>query len=149
GISVTPFPHFSWQVAEDYKWDRLENELDKLAYEIPPFKISTAGLGIFTGESPVLFIGVVKTEQLIAIHKKITTQLSSLAIKPLQYYFPEHWVPHISLAYGDLKKNNIGKVIEWLAFEPLYMEINIDNIAFIFEPTGEVGKLMYNIKLKG
>jgi hypothetical protein len=32
GIKVTPIPHFSWQVAEDYELQSLEPFLRKIAY---------------------------------------------------------------------------------------------------------------------
>ena len=30
GIYITPMPHFSWQIAEDYDWDALEIALQEI-----------------------------------------------------------------------------------------------------------------------
>jgi len=36
GIHVTPLAHYSWQIAEDYDWAKLEPLLAKLAAVIKP-----------------------------------------------------------------------------------------------------------------
>jgi len=94
----------------------------------------------------VLFIGVVKSKQLLELHEIIYSTTEKCASGALPYYRSENWVPHISLAYEDLTQEKIGEVMKWLAFEPLHWEIAIDNLSFISEPAGEIGKLLYNFK---
>ena len=53
GIYSTPFPHFSYQVAEGYDTEAVEAVLQAVASRIAPFKIRTAGLGIFKATSPL------------------------------------------------------------------------------------------------
>lgn len=31
GIKVTPYPHFSWQIAKDYNWSELETVLKEIS----------------------------------------------------------------------------------------------------------------------
>ncbi len=149
GILIIPFPHFSWQVAEDYDFDLLEQKMEEISLTIKPFVLYTAGLGIFTGEKPVIFIAINKNNQLIEIHKKIWEMFNEIAFNSLEHYKSENWIPHISIAYEDVSKNNIGEVMRYLAFENFYWKMKIDNLAFIFEPTGEIGKLKYRFKLQG
>jgi 2'-5' RNA ligase len=147
GIKVTPFPHFSWQVAEDYNVDKIEDLMRETAKELKPFKIRTTGLGIFAGENPVLYITVSIDKTLLSFHEMIFNKFSVITKGALEYYNPGIWVPHISLAYTDLNQENIGDVISFLSFQDYHWEIDIDNIAFIYEPNGMIGDLRYRIKL--
>jgi hypothetical protein len=49
GVYITPYPHFSYQVASDYKIELLEPILRNFAASHAPFQVRTTGLGIFTG----------------------------------------------------------------------------------------------------
>lgn len=72
GISITPLPHFSCQFAGEYDARSAQTALKDLAEKIGPFKTRTAGLGMFTGPAPVLYLTVVKNECLFKIHKVIS-----------------------------------------------------------------------------
>ena len=65
GIRITPFPHFSWQIAESYNFDFLEKKMELVTKNLKSFKVKTTGLGVFSGERPVLYIPVVKNEKLM------------------------------------------------------------------------------------
>ena len=60
GVYVTPYPHFSYHVAQDYDVDKLEPVLQRITSNITTFKVRTGGLGVFTDNSPVLYIPVVR-----------------------------------------------------------------------------------------
>jgi hypothetical protein len=64
GVTLTPLPHFSWHIANEYDYRRLEASLQELAANTQPFSVRTTGLGLFTGASPVLFIPIVKDSTL-------------------------------------------------------------------------------------
>src|ERR1044071_8269940 len=66
GMYVTPYPHFSFQVAEQYDESACESFLRDLAARTRPFRVRTAGLGIFTVASPILYISVVRSPPLSA-----------------------------------------------------------------------------------
>lgn len=149
GIRVTPFPHFSWSVANDFNYPELESTLQRIASSVRPFKVTTTGIGLFTGEKPVIYLPVVKTVELMRYHGLIweLTAPASHGRSPL--YCPERWVPHISLAYDDVTKQNIGPLMERLAFQSFNWEVNVDNIALIYEPTGTVGTLKNHYSFAG
>lgn len=149
GIRVTPYPHFSWQIARDYDIERLKINVQDIAQTSRPFMVRSTGLGLFTGPSPVIYIPVVKDAALINLHTKLweSTQASSQGLSP--FYSPEAWMPHISLAYEDVKPSNIGAVMEKLAFRSFTWEMNIDHIALIYEPEGQIGTLKFRMALSG
>jgi 2'-5' RNA ligase len=131
GVQSTPFPHFSWQVTEGYDLLRLEKTLRKLARQTQPFTVRTAGLGIFTGENPVIYVPVVKEESLLRFHTLLWKQTEGIAILPAVYYAPDQWVPHITLAYNDVQKDNLNCALQTLVFESFDWEIRIDNFVFV------------------
>ncbi len=53
GVYVTPYPHFSYHVAQVYDVEKIEPILQRITSNITTFKVRTSGLGVFTGTSPV------------------------------------------------------------------------------------------------
>ncbi|MBN1231270.1 MAG: 2'-5' RNA ligase family protein [Anaerolineales bacterium] len=132
-IQEVIYPHFSWHVALDYDCDALEINLKELVKQIHPFVIRTEGLGIFSGSSPVLFIPIVKTRELVDLHQLIwdtTTNFVETGLNPL--YSPDFWIPHITLAIEDTNTQNIGKAVEYLSNWQFNWEIRIDNLSFLY-----------------
>jgi len=149
GIRVTPYPHFSWQIASDYDFDAISLVMDEIAKTTEPLLARTGGVAIFSGPNPVIYISVVKDPKLLKLHTNIweRTQTISTGLSP--YYSPPNWMPHISLAYGDVTKENIGPVMKMLAFQDFNWEFTIDDLSLIYEPDGETGALKYQYKLTG
>jgi 2'-5' RNA ligase len=149
GIRVTPYPHFSWQIAADYNLQKLGEVMENIAANTAPFSVLTTGLGIFTGPKPVIFVPLVKSTQLMNFHDLVWESVKLLGRDISPYYDPCSWTPHISLAYEDVNEFNISAVINKLVFETYNWEITVDNISLIYEPEGEIGKLKYNFQFIG
>ncbi|NTU76185.1 MAG: 2'-5' RNA ligase family protein [Anaerolineaceae bacterium] len=149
GIRVTPYPHFSWQIAESYSSDELIEALGSIAKETRPFHVSTSGLGVFCGESPVVYVPVVITTELLEFHRKVWDKLFSIGSVLSPYYAPDHWVPHISLAYADVSIDTIGTVMEKLAFRSYSWNFLVNNISWIYEPSGSIGRLRAKVDFEG
>ena len=96
---------------------------------------------MFSGVQPVIFIPLVKSPQLIEFHQKIWQRLKSCGTGISPYYSPDNWVPHISLAYSDVTQENIGLVMESLAFRTFNWAFEVNNFVYIHEPDGEVGTI--------
>ena len=147
GIRATPIPHFSWQIAEDYDLARLEEALEKIARSTKPFVVRTTGLILFTGEKPVIAISVVRDAILSQIHRMVWEQIESISDDPSRFYSPDYWIPHISLAHGDLLPDKLNCSMHRLAARSLNWEFTVDNIAFLYQPEGEVCTLQQHFVL--
>jgi hypothetical protein len=149
GIRITPFPHFSWQIAEEYPCRELEEAMNEIGRHIAPITVRATGLGLFSGEKPVVYLPVVKTQALCDLHNLIWERFCRVGQGVSELYNPEHWVPHISLVYEDLLPGKMGPLMEWLGFQTFNWEMRIDNLAFICEPQGEVGEMLRKIQFTG
>lgn len=147
GVVTTSLPHFSWQIADDYDWNSVESILRDIALAFQPFSVFTNGLGLFTAENPVAYAPIVRTKQLSEFHEMIWNRLAPISTNPNQYYGPSIWMPHITLAYGDLDVEKLPCLLEKLAFQPIHWEINIDNLAMIDNSEGVIGQTLYKFKL--
>jgi 2'-5' RNA ligase len=149
GIRVTPYPHFSWQIAEDYDFTRLEPALRAIATTAEPFRVFTTGLGIFSGPRPVIYIPLVKTSALMSFHTMVWELCQPAGRNASPFYHPQSWIPHISLAYSDVHEQNIAAVMQDLAFQSFNWDLRVDNIALIYESDGTTGTLRYNFPFEG
>jgi len=131
GVKVTPFPHFTWQVTKDYDLPRLKIALHELAGQVQPFSIHTSGLGLFSGENPIVYVSIVKDEPLMRLHSMLWEKMAGIAFQPALYYSPAQWVPHITLAYNDLISANLDCAMQFLAFQSFNWEIQIDNLILV------------------
>jgi len=140
GVRVTPIPHFSWQVTMDYDFDLLQSAMEKLASELVPFSVRTAGLGIFTGKSDiVLYIPLVKDEMLFKLHQIIWKAATPYTTQPIAYYAPDNWMPHITIGHGDVDENGLACATRLLARENFNWEILVDNLLLVYQNEGETG----------
>lgn len=139
GIMAAPYPHFSWFASEDIVWSPARRKLARIARKIKPFKVRTAGLGIFSGPVPVLYVALVKSPELLEIHRAMWKRMEKHLVKPLDYYSPEEWMPHITIAHGDLDPAKISCAVEDFAFESVKFEVAINNISVIYHSDKGVG----------
>jgi 2'-5' RNA ligase len=133
GVYITPYPHFSYHVAQDYDLDLVESVLKRITSNITTFKVRTSGLGIFTGASPVLYIPVVRSLELTQLHEALWQEIATESSGVQQYYHPEQWMPHITIGFGDINKDNLSQIIPFLAQLDFNWEITVDNIALIYD----------------
>jgi hypothetical protein len=133
GVYVTPYPHFSYHVAQVYDVDKIEPVLQRITSNITTFKVRTSGLAIFTGASPVLYIPVVRSLELTQLHQELWEQISTASSGIVEYYHPEQWMPHITIGFGDISKENLSQIIPFLAERDFNWEITVNNLAFIYD----------------
>jgi 2'-5' RNA ligase len=139
GIRVTPVPHLSWLSAEEYQLEPVEMILHQMAEEMSPFILRTAGLGIFTGRQPVVYIVLVKDERLLKMHKHLWELTLPYASRPNLYYNPDQWIPHITLANYELDPGRLGCAVEQMAFEEVGFEILFQDFTLLFRKEGAAG----------
>lgn len=132
GIYAAPFPHFSYHGSAEYDDDKVHPLLHQVAKDTDPFMARVSGYGIFSGPRPVLYLPVVRNMALSNIHQALWSALSSFADSTNFYYQPKMWMPHISLAYGDLSLEMLPEVVRFLGERRLDLEIPIDNLALVY-----------------
>ena len=149
GVYVTPYPHVSYHVASHYDLELLESLLHTFASEQKPFRITTTGLGIFTGSHPVLYIPVVRSPQLTQFQQTLWQRLvevGQIRNEAQDYYSPNNWMPHITIGFGDLDCQKLANIVHYLGERPFSWDIFIDNIALIYD-TGAAQQLHTRIAL--
>lgn len=136
GIFRIPLPHFSWHGAESYHLHLLEPLLEDWAPGTEPLQVRTSGMGIFTGEKPIIHLRLIATKRLADYHNQILQLVQRTGVRgPSVFYDPDSWLPHITLGIEDVNSSNIGCAVEQLAFQPYDWVIQIDNLCIVsFEP---------------
>ncbi len=136
GVNLTPFPHFSYQVAERYDRAALDGALERFAAEAPPFVVTTAGLGLFTGPRPVVYLPLVRTAALSRFHAALWQAIAGAGFDVQAYYHPDSWMPHITIGFGDVDAEGAAAIVRQLAVRLLNWEIAVQSVAFIGETEG-------------
>lgn len=136
GVHRTPVAHFSYHVAQRYDESKLDALLRPIVREVEPFTVRTNGLGIFTGENPVLYVTIGCSEALCKLHRRLWEPMSSAAFEPHPLYHPARWVPHITLAEGDIDHTMLPDVIRLLSRRNFYWEIKVDNVVLLGSEDG-------------
>lgn len=139
GVFESPIPHFSYHVAAAYDIEALSEILHTCAREWAPLQVQTAGLGLFTGPQPVLYIPIVRNAPLSALQAALSQRLRPVARRPLAYYLPEHWLPHITLTLGDVGSAVLAAIITYLCPHNFRWDISINNLAIICDNCGVRG----------
>lgn len=142
-------PHFTWQVVEKYDLVQLQPIVEALAWATAPFTVRSSGLGVFTGRNPVLYIQLVKDAHLLRLHQQVWEHASCCAIRPVKYYNPDHWMPHITLAIGDLKPKDLTCALDFLPSENFDWEIPVDNFALFAPLPADKPPEMLNFSMRG
>lgn len=148
GVHRTPVAHFSYHVAEGYDQAKLRDVLLPIAAQFAPFTVRTNGLGIFTNEEPALYIPVHMTGTLRHLHQALWEPLSSIATGVHPLYHPERWVPHITLAEGDVDHELMIHLIALLIQRDFYWQIRVDNLTLLGSDEGqEVNQVQTKVML--
>jgi 2'-5' RNA ligase len=131
------YPHFSYQVAEAYDELPVLSILRDIASEMKPFTVQTSGLGIFTGERPVLFVRVIRDARLSALHDRVGAAVAPYATGVHSHHYGHpYWVPHITLAIEDLTHDNLPDVIRLLSRRSFMWEITVHDLALVRDASG-------------
>jgi len=106
-------------------------------------------LGIFTGAVPVIYIPVVRSLELTRLHETLWKEISPLASGAQEYYHPDQWMPHITIGFGDINKENLPSIVRRLNELDLTWEITVNDIAYIQDTgTEQVLRVRFDIPQK-
>ena len=112
-------------------------------------RVQTAGLGIFTGPSPTLYVPIVRSPELARFQVAVWSAASVAAEKLDQHYHPASWVPHVSLAFGDTAPASIAAAVELLSERDLSWDLELDNLAIVKGAGNKPQELVGRYPLKG
>lgn len=96
---ITIFPPFKFH--EKYE-SKLINTVDKVADENPSFYTQLDNFDVF-GKTNVIHIKVLESDSMKKLHRSVLSHMFSDYEK--EYSSPHKFVPHISIAFKDLKKS--------------------------------------------
>jgi 2'-5' RNA ligase len=131
GIHSKRFPHFSYHVADEYDLAKLRPELEQLAGAMRQFLARASGIGIFTRKEPVIYLPVVRSNELQNIHSGVARLAEPLATGINEYYAPDIWIPHITVAEGDVDILVLPEIVRRLGARNLRWELPVTNLAVI------------------
>lgn len=133
GIYATPFPHISYAVATSFPAAPVFAALQRVASQFAPFSLHVAGLGLFTGSAPVLYLSVVRDPTLNALHAAIWQALGDLGEESQPYYAPPTWMPHISIGFADLGADSAAEAVRSLVLRDFAWNVPIDALSLIYD----------------
>jgi 2'-5' RNA ligase len=140
GMYVTPYPHFSFQVAEQYDEEACESYLRELAARTTPFRVKTAGLGIFTVANPILYVPVIRSTRLSELHREIWSGVKQTVPGAVaHYYHPDEWAAHITLAQGDIDADKLAEIVRVLSRRNFHWEFTVNNLTLIYDTGKQQG----------
>lgn len=145
GVARVPIPHLSYHIADEYDLPRMKPLLNQIAHDTEVFEVDTDGLGIFTGENPVLYIPVRFNDALVRLQKRLWTALDAVSTAPNAHYEPADWVPHITLAHNDVDHDLLPNVIRLISERNFYWRIKIDNLTVLGSKEGQMDKVQLRL----
>jgi 2'-5' RNA ligase len=135
------YPHFTWQAAERYQVQEFEMILRNAFLGQRPFKIKLAGIGIFTGEKPVVYLNMVKTPFISKIHGVITDVSQAYITSLESYWLPENWMPHLTLMEPGTDLKTISEFLPCILERKFNKEIEVKSICLHTDEYGEWRRL--------
>jgi 2'-5' RNA ligase len=139
GMKIPIYPHFSWQVAVKYQIDNVIEVIQNIAFKTRKFNIQISGFGIFPGDQPVLYLTIVRSSILDEIHQKVWDACSEFGMEINPFYSATRWIPHMTIASGQVTSFDISSVVEEMAGEIWDYEIEINNLAIAYQIGDEAG----------
>lgn len=144
-----PTPHFTWLLADALDVRQTEPILSGIVSNAKQMTLHTFGIGLFTGENPVLYLPLVKSREMINLHEAIWEQIAPFSAGAKLYYSPRLWVPHITLALNDLTRDNLACAVSKIAFEQIELFVQVNNLAIVKQENDQPGETLSKFCLVG
>src|SRR5215207_6699822 len=124
------YPHLTYHLAESYDDTRVIPVLRDLSRHAAPLRVTTSGLGIFTGERPVLYSPIVRDAALSRFHEQVTKAVAPYVQGAHDHHYGvTRWMPHITLAVEDLSRDMLPDVIRMLGSRAFNWDIIVSNLS--------------------
>jgi len=135
-VQATPDPHLTYQIAEPADLTVLKDALRRIAATTKTFTAHATGLGMFPGDSPVIYIPVLRSDALNDLHHRVLDVAGPLCSRTDKFSQPDLWLPHISLALHDTTPELLGPVLRFLNTKTYNLALEITNLTLL-RPEGE------------
>jgi len=133
-------PHLSWLGAEGGNLPEIAEHLTQIGHSLQPLHLETAGFGVFPGTTPVLYLPVIATGQLLKIQKQLWNKLHTDFVQGNRHYSPGQWLPHITVFYVDEKTaRDLGCAIGDLLLNEFHLEFRIDQFKLAYFKDDQYG----------
>lgn len=129
-VQATPDPHLTYLLLSTRRLADLKDMLREVAATTSPFSAYTTGLGVFPGENPVIYVPVLRCNELNTLHQRVLDITAPLC-RASVYYRPDRWLPHLSLALHDTTPDLLGPVLRHLNAETYNLRLNVNNLAIL------------------
>lgn len=146
GIHARRFPHFSYHVAEQYDLKQVRAKVEDIARIFRPFIARTSGIGVFTRKQPVIYLPVVRTRWLDGLRQEIARSVKGLADAPNEYYAEDIWIPHVTIAEGDVDLLVLPEIVRRFGDRKLRWDMHATNVAVI-RATEDVQEISFRCDL--
>lgn len=131
GVKITADPHITWLICAVEKLAELKRYLTQVAGNSSCIKVNTTGLGIFPGQNPVIFVPVIRADGFNQVHAQLFRDINAFSGQTVNFYNPDQWVPHISLALRDTTPELLPHIVTHLNQKTYNWEILLDNISIL------------------
>jgi 2'-5' RNA ligase len=131
GVIGTTRPHFTYHVAGEYDAPAIGEGLSGVARTERAFAIETHGLGVFRGDETVLYLHISPSPALASMHHRVWEAVTPIATEPKPVYAAASWVPHITLAIGDLTEEILPLALQLLNRREYKWTIPVTNVSLI------------------
>ena len=128
-------PHLSYHVAGSYNWNRVIGALDDLATQFQPFDIVADAVAIFESIPAIVYLTVSDPARLRGLQRAVFERIARHSHAPDEYYAPQAWVPHITIASG-IDPQEATRLAQSLRSKKIHWKIRIDNLAFMSVDNG-------------
>jgi 2'-5' RNA ligase len=134
-VAATTEPHFTYHVAERYERYAVDEAISRLAASMLAFDVETHGLGVFRGEETVLFLHVTPSPALRAMHTAVWAAVDAIASDTRPIYAAHTWIPHVTLAIGDLREEQLPEIMALLGRRDYRWRMRATNVCFVPDAT--------------
>jgi len=91
--------------------EKLVEDIREFCTEISKIEIELSSIGVFKGDKNVLFLAATVTKDLLDLHDRFYEKLKIYRELAWEYYLPDIWVPHVSVAM-DVDNDNLYKAMD-------------------------------------
>ncbi|PPT05192.1 hypothetical protein CKA32_006397 [Geitlerinema sp. FC II] len=123
-------PHVSLAVLEAGNVSELSTLVSTVAMREASFELQFSAVGVFPTNAGVVFLAPVVTEPLLKLHRRFHQQLENVGATSIEYYKPDRWVPHCTIAQ-HLKPHEIVNAIDIVRSSDLFDKVTVCEVGLV------------------